>query len=396
MRTETLLVTTGKDPERFEGMVNPPIYQSSTILFPTIEAYHAAGHGKDYYTKPTGTFSDPSYGITGTPTSFALAEGLSALEGGGQTFLYPSGLSAITSTLLSFVKTGDHILVVDSAYGPTRRFCNYELKRLGIETTYYDPCIGEDISRLVKSNTSLVLTESPGSLTFEIQDIPLISRCIKSVQPHCVVAMDNSWATPLYYKAFDHGVDVVIHALTKYVGGHSDLILGSVTAKHPYSERLFHHYRHAGLCIAPHDAYTALRGLRTLAARMKSHDQAAREIASWLSTRPEVSLVLHPALPCHPGHELWKRDFTGSSGLFTFILHEQEKAKIYRFINTLKFFGIGSSWGGYESLIIDFDPTPIRTASPWGYKGTCIRLHIGLESPDDLIEDLSQAMKIAL
>lgn len=390
MKRETTLVHAGRHPEQQFGAVNPPITQTSTVLFPSIEAFHAADVSVSHH---KGALADPSYGITGTSTTFALAEALSALEGAEKTLIYPSGLIAITATLLSFTKAGDHILIPDSAYGPARRFCNKELKKFGVETTYYDPLIGANIASLIRDNTRLILTESPGSLTFEIQDIPAISKAAKAKNPDIVIALDNSWASPLYFQGLTKGVDVVIYAATKYINGHSDLLMGTVSANSPHAEALFRTYKHLGISTSPHDCYQAMRGLRTMGARLRQHQESTMLIAEWLEKHPAVAKVLYPALPSHPQHALWKRDFTGASGLLSFILKTTDAESVHAMINSLHYYGIGASWGGYESLIIDFDPTSIRTATQWKEKGHCIRIHIGLENVDDLKQDLEQGLK---
>ncbi len=390
MKRETTIVHAGRHPEEQFGAVNPPITQTSTVLFPSIEAFHAADVSISHH---QGALADPSYGITGTSTTFALAEALSALEGADKTLIYPSGLMAITATLLSFTKTGDHVLVPDSVYGPARRFCNKELKKLGIETTYYDPLIGAGIASLMRDNTKIILTESPGSLTFEIQDIPAISKAAKAKNPDVVIALDNSWASPLYFQGLSKGVDVVMYAATKYINGHSDVLMGTVSANSPHAEALFRTYKNLGISTSPHDCYQAMRGLRTMGARLRQHEESTMVVAKWLENHPAVAKVLYPALPSHPQHALWKRDFTGASGLLGFILKTTNASSVHRMINSLQYYGIGASWGGYESLIIDFDPTTIRTATQWAEKGHCVRIHIGLENVDDLIQDLDQGFK---
>lgn len=393
MKPETIIVRAGRRPYDHGGAVNPPITQTSTVLFPTLEDYHAAEKGKAFYATPEGGKADPSYGITGTSTTFALSEAVAALEGGGSALIYPSGLAAITATILAFTSAGDHILVVDSVYGPTRRFCNKELKRFGVETTYYDPLIGEGIAGLIKDNTTLILTESPGSLTFELQDIPALCNAAKKKKPEIVVAMDNSWATPLFLQPLALGVDVSILAATKYINGHSDILMGIVTAKEPYSTKLFHSYKHIGFSSSPTECYLAQRGLRSMSARLKQHQETATLIAKWLEKRKEVKRVLYPALSSHPQHDLWKRDFTGASGLFSLVLHPVAHEKVCTMVNGLEYYGIGASWGGYESLIIDFDPRSVRTATPWKEEGQCLRIHAGLENPDDLIRDLENGFE---
>lgn len=392
MKQDSKIIHAGRHPLNHYGTVNTPIYPASTLLFPTMEAYEAAEEGKScYYENDDNVAQDLSYAITGTPTSYALAEAIATLEGGYKTLLVPSGLAALTVTLMSLCSTGDHLLVPDSVYGPTRRFCRLELHRLGIETTFYDPQIGADIAELIKENTRLILVESPGSLTFEIQDIPAISAIAKA--KNIAVVMDNSWATPLYFKPFIHGVDISIQAITKYIGGHSDVIMGSITTTEAYYKKVYKFFRNSGASVSPHDCYLASRGLRSLSARLKAHETSALKIASWLEGRKEIARVLYPALPSHPQHNLWKRDFTGACGLFSFILKPCSQEAVHRMINEMELFAIGCSWGGYESLILAFDPTSVRTATEWKAEGPCIRVHIGLEDTDDLIHDLEKGLE---
>lgn len=392
MKQDSKVVHSGRQPFKHYGMVNTPIYPSSTILFPTIEAYNEAEQGRScYYPDDNSVAADLSYAITGTPTSYALAEAISSLEGGYKSILVQSGLAALTTTLMALTSSGDHILIPDTAYGPTRRFCNLELKRFGVETTFYDPLIGADIAGMIRENTTMILVESPGSLTFEVQDIPAISAVAKT--RNVAVVMDNSWATPLFFKPFMHGVDISIQAITKYIGGHSDVIMGAITTNEHYYRKIYKYFRHSGACVSPYDCYLAQRGIRSLSARLKQHEESALKVASWLETRKEVAQVLYPALPSHPGHALWKRDFTGASGLFSFILKPYAEEAIHNMINNMGLFAIGCSWGGYESLILNFNPTSIRTATNWQTTGPCIRVHIGLENVDDLIDDLEKGLK---
>lgn len=393
MKKETLIVHAGRKPEKQSGSVNPAIYQTSTILFPTQEAYDNAARGEEYYDPIfEGKTTDPSYGLAATPTIFALQEALCKLDGADYAFITPSGLSAISLAITSLVNHGDHILVSDSVYGPTRRFCIKDLSRFGIETTFYDPQIGSGIKDLIKPNTKVIFVESPGSLTFEIQDIPAIAKEAK--KHNIAVVMDNSWASPLYFDSFSHGVDICIHAITKYIGGHSDIVLGAVTCRKDYAEPLTKHFKFSGLHVSPQDCYLALRGLRTMAVRLKQHQENALSITTWLKKRPEVSRILYPALPEHPGHDLWKRDFTGATGLFGIILKKHyPKEAIYKFIDSLKLFGIGCSWGGFESLILSLNPGISRSVTKWEPEGSYIRVYAGLENVDDLIGDLEQGFK---
>ncbi|NDF11217.1 MAG: cystathionine beta-lyase [Proteobacteria bacterium] len=393
MKKDTELTTLGRNPRAHAGTVNPPVYQTSTIVFPSLKAYRQAESGKPFYKEQElSSGSDFSYGLGGTPSTFALQDALRKLEGADHCLIYPSGLAAITFTLLSFLEPGDHCLISDSAYGPTRRFCNKELKRLGIETTYYDPLIGAGIDKLIKKNTKFILLESPGSLTFEMQDIPAIVKVAK--KKGVITAMDNSWATPLYYQPIKHGVDLSIQAITKYIGGHADVILGSVACNKEHVKALQQRIRHFGVGVNPAECASALRGLRTLSARLDKHYVSAMQVAKWLQGRKEVSRVIYPALPGDAGHKIWKRDFSGACGLFTFILKKHyNEEQIANMIDHYKHFGIGASWGGYESLVVYFDPTSIRTATKWKAEGSAIRLHIGLEAPEDLIADLDEGFR---
>jgi len=379
MKPDSLLTHLGRDPEKNFGVVNPPIYRASTILFPDLASFNKRRERK---------YTGFSYGINGTPTTFALTEAHAELEGGFRSLAFSSGLSAITLPLLAFLKQGDHILVADTVYGPTRGFCDSVLTRLGVEVTYYDPGLGDGIGALFRPTTRVVFCESPGSLTFDIQDIPAIADVAH--RKGAVVFLDNTWATPLYFRPFDHGVDVSLYAGTKYLGGHSDLMIGIATAG---SEEHFKTIKDSvaafGDCVSPDICYEALRGMRTMGVRLRHQEQSALTVANWLATRPEVKRVLHPALPDHPGHGLWKRDFKGSSGLFAILLRTGDEAAIAAMIDHLTFFGIGASWGGFESLIIPADPGPMRTAVPWQEEGYLLRLNIGLEDVSDLIEDLS-------
>jgi cysteine-S-conjugate beta-lyase len=376
-RTQTKLVTAGRDPKSYYGFVNPPVYHASTVLYPNAEDFLA--HRARY-----------QYGRRGTPTTDALEQALQELEGPqcAGVALLPSGLAAISAALLSIVHAGDHVLVTDSAYGPTRNFCGQILSRLGVTTGYFDPGIGDAIGELIQPNTRAVYLESPGSLSFEMQDVPAIAKAAHA--KGALVLMDNTWATPLYFRPLDHGVDLVIQAGTKYIGGHSDVMLGTVSANAATVATLKNTVRLTGLCEGPDDVYLGLRGLRTLGVRLDRHYQSGLAVARWLEGRPEVLRMLHPALPSHPGHAIWKRDFTGASGLFSMVLKPVPQKAYHAFVDTLELFGIGASWGGYESLAIPFDCTPLRTATRWQPGGPTVRFHIGLEAVEDLIADLER------
>jgi cysteine-S-conjugate beta-lyase len=377
-RVATEVVLAGRTPSAFEGFVNTPIFRGSTVLSPTIDQYLGK---KGRYT----------YGRRGTPTTNALASALTALEGGAGVVLTPSGLSAITTALFSLLKAGDHLLVTDSAYFPTRHFCDTALAKLGVETAYYDPRVGGAIEKLFKPNTRAVFLEAPGSLSFEMQDVPAIVQAAK--RHGAATLMDNTWATPIYFKPHEFGVDLSLAAGTKYLGGHADVNLGWVSASEKFFAALKDVHGTLGLCPGPEDVFLSLRGLRTLAVRLDRHMASGLKVAGWLKSRPEVLRVLHPALDDDPGHAIWKRDFKGASGLFSFVLQPDYSAKaIAAFIEALDLFGIGASWGGFESLAIPFDCTKLRSATKWAPGGPAVRLHIGLEDSDDLIADLERGL----
>jgi cystathionine beta-lyase len=373
----TRLVVGGRDPAANHGFVNPPVHHVSTVLYPTAEDFLAR---RARYL----------YGRRGTPTSEALEDALRALEGSdcAGVALLPSGLAAISTALLAVLKAGDHLLVTDSVYQPTRKFCDGMLKRYGITATYYDPLIGGGIAALIQPNTRAVFVEAPGSLSFEIQDVPAIAAAAHA--KGAVVLMDNTWATSLYFRAFEKGVDLSIQAATKYIGGHSDVMLGTVSANKATWERLADTVHALGLCVGPDDVYLGLRGLRTMGVRLAQHQQAGMKVARWLAERPEIACVLHPALESCPGHALWRRDFSGASGLFSIVFKPVAQTAVNAFLNELTLFGIGASWGGFESLAVPFDCAPIRTATKWAPGGPTVRIHIGLEEIDDLIGDLQR------
>jgi cystathionine beta-lyase len=381
---DTLLAHSGGDAVDRQGAVNPPVYRASTFLFPTVADWEASRvHER--------RFDVIRYGQLATPTTLAFEEAMAALEGGYRSMLVPSGLAAVTVALQALVKTGDHILVADTAYVPTRIFCDRILKRFGVETTYYDPLIGAKIDTLFRPNTRLMFLESPGSMTFEIQDVPAIASAARG--RGILTLLDNSWATPYLFPAFAHGVDVSILAATKYIGGHSDVMMGTITTTEALYDRVRSEVAELGLCVSSDDAYLALRGLRTLSVRLERHQRNATQVAEWLSARPEVARVTYPALPSAPGHALWKRDFRGASGLFGVELRPVAKLAVDAFLNSLELFGMGASFGGFESLAVPMDPRPYRTATRWSHDGPLVRLHVGLEDPNDLIADLARGFE---
>ncbi len=377
LKPETLVTVGGRNPHAHHGYVNTPVYHASTLLYRTAEDY-------------LGRRGRYSYGRRGTPTSEALETAIQEIEGlsCAGVALLPSGLAAISTALLSVLKSGDHLLVTDSAYGPTRRFCDSTLTRFGVTTTYYDPLIGKDIGKLMQPNTKAVFTESPGSLTFEMQDIPAIAEVAHA--RGAVVLADNTWASPLYCRALEKGVDLSIQSGTKYIGGHSDLMLGTVSANQATVQRLKDTAFGMGLCVGPDDMNLGLRGLRTLAVRLARHYQSGVAVARWLEQRPEVLKVVHPALPSHPGHNIWKRAYTGACGLFAIVLKPVPEKAVMAFLNALTLYGMGASWGGFESLAIPYDVRDYRTATKFEPGGPSIRFHIGLEDVGDLIADLER------
>ena len=377
LAAETTLVTAGRDTNAQKGFVNPPVVHGSTVLYPTAEDLHA--HRGEF-----------QYGRRGTPTTKALQEAMVALEGPqcAGVGLAPSGLAAISTTLLAVLKSGDHVLVCDNAYRPTRNFCNGMLARYGVETTYFDPLIGAGIAGLFKPNTRAVLVEAPGSQSFEMPDIPAIASVVHA--RGALVIDDNTWATPLYHRSLEQGVDISVQAATKYIGGHSDIMFGTISANAKAWPLISEAIHLLGVCAGPDDVFLALRGLRTLAVRLAQHYKSGLEMARWLATRPEVTKVLHPALESDPGHAIWKRDFIGASGLFSIVLKPAPQKAVDALLDAVKLFGLGYSWGGFESLVIPFDCAPYRTATKWAPGGPALRLHIGLENVEDLKADLER------
>jgi cystathionine beta-lyase len=369
-RTETQLAHLGRAPQEHYGFVNTPVYRGSTVLFKNMDDFI---HKRGRY----------EYARRGNPNSDSLGGAWAQFANAAGAIAVSSGLAAVTLALSSCLKAGDHLLVADSVYFPTRQLCDKFLNRFGIEVIYYDPLIGGDIKKLFKPNTKAVYTESPGSLTFEVQDIPAIAKAAHAQD--AVVLMDNTWATPLFFQAHKHGVDICIEAGTKYVVGHSDAMIGLVSANEKFWPAVNEAYNLMGICAGPDDMFLSLRGLRTLSVRLKYQEKNALDIAHWLSERPEVARVLHPALPSCPGYEFWKRDFSGSSGLFAIELHETSRARVAALVDGLDLFGIGASWGGFESLIIPYDCNYRQAGKS---KGARLRLQIGLEDEKDLIADL--------
>src|SRR6266545_4182462 len=372
MREETTVVHSGLHPERHHGAVNPPVFHASTILSETVAEFRR--RRQNWILEQPGTY----YGRFGTPTIEALQEAIAALEGGHRTVVYPSGLAACAGALLAFLSSGDHLLIADSVYGPTRHLTEGILKR--------------SIESLVRPETRVIYLESPGSLTFEVQDVPAIAEAAH--RRGITVIADNTWGTPLYFKPFAHGVDVSVQSATKYIVGHSDAMLGAITCTKEAWPKLRSSTYELGQTAGPDDIYLGQRGLRTLAVRLKQHWEAGVALAEWIARQPEVERVLHPALPGDPGHRIWKRDFTGACGLFGVALKEGVTDRsLCAMIDGLELYGIGSSWGGYESLIVPFDPREARTATKWPHKGPCFRIHAGLESVEDLIADLEAGFK---
>ncbi len=374
----TDIVHTGLDPFDHYGFINPPSYRGSTVLFPTVEALQAR-------TQPY------LYGRRGTPTVRALEAAIAKLEGAARSFVTSSGLAAINLTMFALLKQGDHILIIDNAYQPTRAFADGVLAKFGIEISYFDPLVGSGIAQLLKPNTKVIFTEAPGSQTFEMPDIGAISAVAQANNIWHV--MDNTWASPLYFKPFNHGVDISIQAATKYIVGHSDAMLGAVSVSDQAVDELVKAVDVIGFNPGSEETYLGLRGIKTIDVRLARHWQSGVEMALWLEQRPEIERVLHPALPSHPGHHIWKRDFLGASGLFAVILKPCSKAAVAAMLDHLELFGMGYSWGGFESLVIPFDPRPYRTATTWPAQGQALRFHIGLEDVEDLKTDLEAGFR---
>lgn len=376
---ETLLTHAGSKPDEYHGAVNVPPHRMSTIVFRTYEEFEKV---------PNVPYS---YGRAGTPSSAAFEEGIAAIEGAYRSVATCSGLSAILTALMAFTQAGDHILITDNCYGPSRKSCEEILRRFGVDVEYYPPLIGADIEKLFRPNTKLVFMESPGSLTFEVQDVGAITAAAKKAG--IKTAIDNSWATPLFFRPIAFGIDVSVMSATKYVSGHSDVMLGVVSANEEAWPQVKRAALMLGLCGGSEELYLGLRGLRTLNVRLRQHEKNALDIARWLSQQPEVKRVHHPALPSCPGHENWKKYYKGSSGTFGIILHQTDRAKIAAMLDGMEFFNLGFSWGGFESLLFPEQPKPIRTAEAWTEEGFSLRLHIGLEDVEDIRRDLAAGLK---
>lgn len=384
MKNDTLLVHAGRDPQACSGMVNTPVYRTSTVIFPTLASYENRKNHGDKFVR---------YGRHGTPTTYAFEEAMAKLEGGYQSIVVPNGLAAVVASLTAWAKPGSHLLMPDSVYTPARRFCEGRLASWGVQTEFYAPRIGARIADLIKPQTVAVYCESPGSQTFEIQDIPAISAAAHD--RGIPVIADNTWATPYFLRPFDLGVDVSIQAATKYIAGHSDLMMGVITTNESHWNAIHQVVDDLGYSVSPDDCYQSLRGLRTLSVRLQRQMHNALEVARWLERQPQVASVNYPALDSHPDHALWKRDFSGAASLFAVELRPEYGSCLEALIDNLRLFGIGSSWGGYESLINVVNASASRTVSAWKAAGPVLRLHVGMEAPEDLIADLQQGFTAA-
>ncbi len=381
-RLETLLAHLGRDPLANAGSVNPPVYHASTIIHETMEEMLEGPRRRDEHGITT-------YGRFGTPTHFALEDMMAALDGGHRGLVVPSGLAAVVAAVTAFVGQGDHLLMSDAVYGPARHLANSFLARMGVSTTFYDPVLpAGELANLIQPNTKLIYAESPGSYTFEVQDIPAMSKVCRAAG--IPLLLDNTWATPLLFPAIERGVDVAIYAGTKYIVGHSDAMLGLIVTTEETDAAVRHAVHDLGYATGPDDVYLALRGLRTMEVRLTRHQENALEVARWLQGRSEVARVMYPALPEDPGHALWRRDFHGASGLMGVLLQPVPEEAVFAMVDHLKYFGIGASWGGFESLVRLLHMESYRSAVPWTSDCPCLRLHIGLEHPKDLIADLEQ------
>jgi len=382
-RRDTVALHAGRDPDGNHGVVNPPVYHCSTVIFKTVEELLETRRDR-----ASGAYVGFTYGREGTPTTRSFEDAITRLEGGYRAVVTSCGLGAIAASLTAFLKAGDHLLIVDSLYGPARAFCEDFLKKFGVEVTYYPPSIGAEIEALLQPNTRVVYIESPGSLTFEMTDVPAITSLCRA--RGIITIADNTWASPVCFQPLKHGVDVSINAATKYISGHSDLMLGIAVCTEAAFVPVKKTASGSGYCGGPDDIYMALRGLRTLPIRMKRHQETATRIALWLQKRPEVARVLYPALPDDPGHTIWKRDFDGASGLFGVVLNGCTDRQFAAMLDHMSLFRLGYSWGGYESLVVPTYPSDLRSAQTWVAPGPSLRFHAGLEDPEDLITDLER------
>ncbi len=390
-REATTIIHAGRNTEEQGWMVNPPIYQTSTIVFPKLKdlLYAERGYSDNNLVEPY----ELKYGRYGTQSNFTFEKAIAEIENGYNTFVTSSGAAAINASLMAFLEKGDHLLMVDNVYAPTRGFCDKFLKKFGIETTYYDPNVGADISKLVQKNTKVIFMESPGSLSFEVQDVEAICKVAK--KHNIVTIMDNSWASGIYFKPLNHGVDVSVMAITKYINGHSDVMMGAITIREKHFKTMYESFRYMSVNAAPFSSYLAQRGFRTSKIRMDHCFKSALEVAKWLEKRPEIEKVYYPALESSEHYKLWKKYFTGAAGLFTVVLNKKySNGALAKMVDDLQYFGMGYSWGGYESLILPVDGNSIRTVTKWepGNK-TCFRINIGLEDVEDLKEDLDAGFK---
>jgi len=383
-RDATRAITKGRTSAEHHGVVNTPVYHASTILHPDVDAFEKRHD-------PNANRRKVIYGLLGTPTTFDLEEVLADLEGGHDAVLVPSGLASISVALLSFLRPGDHLLVADTVYPPTRSFCDQHLARFDITVDYYDPLVGGEIESLIQPATRVIFMESPGSFTFEVQDIPAITEVAR--KRGITTILDNTWSTPLFFKSFSHGVDVSVHAATKYLSGHSDVVMGAIICAEHAWDNVRRTHRHLGQCVGPDDAYVTLRSIRNLSTRLNAHHKQGLALAEWLAQRDEVAEVLHPGLSEHPGHAVWQRDYLGACGLFSIVLHPKSREAVLAMVNGMELFRIGASWGGFESLMIPVYPEQYRTATAWDASRPTLRIHAGLEDLDDLTSDLEAGFK---
>ncbi len=383
-RDATRAITKGRTSAEHHGVVNTPVYHASTILHPDVDAFEKRHD-------PNANRRKVIYGLLGTPTTFDLEEVLADLEGGHDAVLVPSGLASISVALLSFLRPGDHLLVADTVYPPTRSFCDQHLARFDITVDYYDPLVGGEIESLIQPATRVIFMESPGSFTFEVQDIPAITEVAR--KRGITTILDNTWSTPLFFKSFSHGVDVSVHAATKYLSGHSDVVMGTIICAEHAWDNVRRTHRHLGQCVGPDDAYVTLRSIRNLSTRLNAHHKQGLALAEWLAQRDEVAKVLHPGLSEHPGHAVWQRDYLGACGLFSIVLHPKSREAVLAMVNGMELFRIGASWGGFESLMIPVYPEQYRTATAWDASRPTLRIHAGLEDLDDLTSDLEAGFK---